>query len=116
MAGMELANQIVILVTGILGLIGTGVGVFFAVKNFITSLRGKNAKEVWALIQNIADAAMKEAEATGKKGEDKKAQVIEAVKAGCKAASINADEFMDQLSDYIDQAITFANSIKNAKK
>ena len=60
----------------------------------------------------IADAAMETAEKSGKKGADKKQMVIESVKASCKAAGIDADEFIDQLMDYIDQTIAFVNSMK----
>ena len=31
----------------------------------------------------------------------------------CKAAGINADDFIDQLSDYIDSCITFVNSMQD---
>lgn len=58
---------------------------------------------------------MAEAEASGLNGADKKAQVIEAVKAGCKAAGVDLDAFIDQLSDYIDQTIAFVNDMKKAK-
>ena len=60
----------------------------------------------------IADAAMQTAEASGKNGADKKQMVIESVKASCKAAGIDADQFIDQLVDYIDQTIAFVNSMK----
>lgn len=114
---LESANGIVVLITGLLGLIGTGIGAFFAVKNFITSLKGKSAKEIWNLIVTVADTAMKEAEASGKTGADKKTQVIETVKAACKAAGVDIDAFADQLNDYIDQTITFVNDMtKNLKK
>lgn len=61
---------------------------------------------------SMADAAMKEAETSLKSGEDKKQMVIDSVKAGCKAAGINLDLFIDQLSDYIDQTIDFVNCMK----
>lgn len=105
------ANQIVVLITGIIGLIGTGIGAFFAIRNGVKAWKEKQAKEKWATIVAIADAAMKEAEASGKAGKDKKAMVISAVKAGCKAADINIDDFLDQLSDYIDQMISFVNQM-----
>ena len=65
--------------------IGTFLGVFFAVKNWIKALKEKNAKQIWELICQIADAAMKEYEHSTLHGADKKAAVIEAVKEGCKA-------------------------------
>jgi hypothetical protein len=64
-------------------------------------------------MMEIADAAMKEAEKSGKSGADKKEMVIEAVKAGCKAANVNIDQFINQLADYIDQTIAFVNDMKN---
>jgi hypothetical protein len=60
----------------------------------------------------MADAAMKEAEKSGKSGADKKEMVIEIVKASCKAAGVNLDTFIDQLGDYIDQTIAFVNGMK----
>jgi hypothetical protein len=64
------------------------------------------------MIMEMADAAMKEAEKSGKAGADKKQMVIDAVKAGCKAAGVNLDAFIDQLSDYIDDTIKFVNEMK----
>ena len=59
----------------------------------------------------MADAAIKEAEKSGKSGADKKEMVIESVKAGCKAAGVDLAAFLDQLSAYIDQTITFVNDM-----
>lgn len=106
------ANGIVTLITGLVGLIGTGVGAFFAIKNWVAVLKTKNSQEIWAMIMNMADAAMKEAEASGKSGADKKQMVIDAVKAGCKAAGVDMSLFIDQLADYIDQTISFVNGMK----
>ncbi len=106
------ANGIITLITGLVGLVGTGVGAFFAIRNWFAVIKTKNAQEVWTLITEIADAAMKEAEASMKSGEDKKQMVIDSVKAGCIAAGINLDMFIDQLSDYIDQTIEFVNCMK----
>ncbi len=110
------ANGIITLITGLVGLIGTGVGAFYAIKNWIKVLKTKNGQEVWAMIMEMADAAMKEAERSGRAGADKKEMVIEAVKAGCKAAGVNIDEFIDQLMDYIDQTIKFVNDMQQNKK
>ena len=106
------ANGIITLLTGLLGLIGTGAGVYFAVRNWIEVLKTKNSQEIWALVMEMADAAMKEAEASMKDGETKKKMVIDSVKAGCQAAGINADLFIDQLSAYIDSTIKFVNDMK----
>lgn len=106
------ANGIITLITGLIGLIGTGIGAYFAIKNWFTVLKTKNSQEIWSIIMTLADAAMKEAEASMKSGEDKKKMVIDSVKAGCKAAGIDMDMFIDQLSAYIDDTIKFVNEMK----
>jgi enamine deaminase RidA (YjgF/YER057c/UK114 family) len=106
------ANGIITLITGLIGLIGTGIGAYFAIKNWFTVLKTKNSQEIWSIIMTLADAAMKEAEASMKSGEDKKKMVIDSVKAGCKAAGIDMDMFIDQLSSYIDDTIKFVNEMK----
>jgi hypothetical protein len=106
------ANGIITLITGLIGLIGTGIGAYFAVKNWITVLKTKSSQEIWAMIMEMADAAMTEAEKSGKSGVDKKQMVIESVKASCRAAGVNLDVFIDQLSNYIDDTIKFANNLK----
>ena len=55
---------------------------------------------------------MSSAEESSKQGAEKKEMVINMVKDGCKAAGINADPFIDQLMAFIDQSISFANTIK----
>ena len=105
------ANGIITLITGLVGLIGTGIGAYFAIKNWIKVTKNKNAQEIWAMIMEMADAAMKEAERSCKTGADKKKMVIESVKASCKAAGLDLDLFIDQLSDYIDQTISFVNDM-----
>lgn len=112
MEWLETANGIVTLISALIALIGTGTGVFFAIKNFIKLMKSNTKEQNWKLIMKIADAAMKTAETSGKKGADKKQMVIESVKASCKAAGIDADQFIDQLVDYIDQTIAFVNSMK----
>ena len=105
------ANGIITLITGLVGLIGTGIGAYFAIKNWIKVIKNKNAQEIWAMVMEMADAAMKEAERSCKTGADKKAMVIGSVKASCKAAGLDLDLFIDQLSDYIDQTISFVNDM-----
>ena len=105
------AQGVLSLITGLIGLIGSGVGAFFAIKNFIKAAKTKSMNEIWSMIMSMADAAMKEAEASQKSGEDKKQMVLDAVKSGCKAANINIDAFIDQLSQYIDQTIDFVNKM-----
>lgn len=110
-----MAEQIITLITGLLGLIPTAIAAYFAIKNFIEVTKERSSKEIWALIMSLADAAMKEAEQSLKDGESKKQMVIDSVKAGCKAAGVNIDDFIDQLSDYIDQTIDFVNCMNNKK-
>ena len=105
------ANGIITLITGLVGLIGTGIGAYFAIKNWIKLIKEKNVNEIWKMIMEMADAAMKEAERSCKTGADKKTMVIESVKASCKAAGLDVDLFIDQLSDYIDQTISFVNDM-----
>ena len=112
MEWLETANGIVTLISALIALIGTGTGVYFAIKNFIKLMKSNTKEQNWKLIMKIADVAMKTAETSGNKGADKKQMVIESVKASCKAAGIDADEFIDQLIDYIDQTIAFVNSMK----
>ena len=106
------AEGVLTLISSLLALIGAGFGVFGMVKSFVKSFKDKKAKEQWALIMSIADAGMKEAEKSLAKGEDKKALVINTVKSACKAAGINAEDFIDQLSEYIDSCIDFVNGMK----
>ena len=108
---LNTVQEIIALVTGLCGLISAGIGAYFAIKNWIKVIKNKNAQEIWAMIMEMADAAMKEAERSCKTGADKKAMVIGSVKASCKAAGLDLDLFIDQLSDYIDQTISFVNDM-----
>ena len=105
-------NGLIALITGLVGLIGTGIGTFFAIKNWIKAIKEKSSKEVWALIQQSADAAMKEAERSTLNGASKKELVINIVKESCKAAGINLDPFIDQLGAYIDNCISWYNGMQ----
>ena len=104
-------NGLITLITALLGLIGTGVGTFFAVKNWIKATKEKSSKEIWEMLMSMADAAMKEYEHSTLSGADKKKAVIESVKASCKAAGIDLDAFIDQLSAYIDNSIAWYNGM-----
>ena len=108
---LNTVQEIIALVTGLCGLVSAGIGAYFAIKNWIKVTKNKNAQEIWAMIMEIADTAMKEAEKSCKTGADKKTMVIESVKASCKAAGLDLDSFIDQLSDYIDQTINFVNAM-----
>lgn len=109
-------NGIITLITGALGLIGTAIGMFFAIKNWISLKKNKSAQEIWESIMNMADAAMQEAEKSGASGADKKQIVINAVTAGLKADGLDISGFLNQLSDYIDQCISFANGLNGHDK
>ena len=108
---LDTVQEIIALVTGLCGLVSAGIGAYFAIKNWIKVTKNKNAQEIWAMIMEMADAAMKEAERSCKIGADKKKMVIASVKASCKAAGLDLDLFIDQLSDYIDQTISFVNGM-----
>ena len=109
---LDTIQSIIALATALLGLIGTGVSGFFAIRNLIKTRKEKTARENWELIKTMAMAAMTKAEESGKEGKEKKEMVIESVKEGCKAAGVNLDTFIDQLAAFIDQTISFANTIK----
>lgn len=106
------AQGVLSLITGLVGLLGTGVGAFFAIKNFIAATKTKSANEIWTIIMSMADASMKEAEASQKSGEDKKQMVLDSVNAACKSAGLDMSLFLDQLNTYIDQTISFVNQMK----
>lgn len=106
------ANGILALITSLVGLIGTGIGAYYAIKNWFTVIKTKNAQEIWTLVMEVADKAMVEAEQSMTEGEAKKKVVIDVVKSSCEAAGIDITQFLDQLSTYIDDTIKFVNSMK----
>ena len=110
--GLSVAQGVLTLITGLIGLISAAVGAYFAVKNFIKATKSKNANEIWSMMMSMADAAMKEAEKSQKTGADKKKMVINSVKAGCQSAGLDISNFLDQLDAYIDQTISFVNQMK----
>lgn len=109
-------TEIISLITGLLGLISAGVATYFAIVNFIKSLKGKQTNEIWSMVMTMADAAMREAEASQLSNEGKKQLVIDTVKAGLTAAGLDISDFIDQLSSYIDDTITFVNGMRKAKE
>jgi hypothetical protein len=109
---LDTANSALILLTGLIGLIGTATGAYFAIKNWFTAVKTKNSQEVWAMIMEMADAAMAEAEQSIEAGEAKKTMVIDIVQASAKAANLDIDLFADQLDLYIDQTIAFVNKMQ----
>lgn len=71
----------------------------------------------WSTIKDIALAAMKEAEASGKKGSEKQQMVIDAVVAGCKKAEIEiSEEDLKNLAKYIDETIDWFNDMNKSSK
>jgi hypothetical protein len=108
-------NEWALFLGGLFSLLSAACGAFFAIKNFITMLKTKQNAELWALIMELADSAMKEAEASMASGEDKKSMVINAVKAGAEASGLDISDFLTQLDLYIDQTIDFVNKMKTAK-
>lgn len=113
---LEIANEVLVLLTGILGLVGTCIGTYFAIKNWFSTLKEKTNKERWAILMEMADAAMTEAEASLASGEEKKQLVMDSINAAATAAGINMQEFTEQLSSYIDQTIAFVNKMKDKTK
>lgn len=113
---IEIIQELLLLITGLAGLISAGIAAYFAIVNFVKNLKGKNSLEIWTLIMSIADAAMKEAEASQLDGEGKKQLVIDTVKAGLEAANLDISDFLDQLSKYIDDTIAFTKGMQKAKE
>ena len=71
----------------------------------------------WSKIKEIALVAMKEAEASGKKGSEKQQMVIDAVVACCKEAEIEiSEEDLKNLAKYIDETIEWFNSMNKSSK
>lgn len=115
MEWLETANGLIGLISGLCGLIGAGVSIFFMIKALISNMRTKTKEQNWAFIMEVADSAMKSVEKSQKEGKDKKEMVIQAVNDACKTAGIELNGFIEQLSAYIDQCIDFANSISGKK-
>ena len=101
------------LITGLIGLVCTAVSTYFAIKNWVAILKTKKAQEIWVMIMEVADKAMEEAERSNESGADKKTMVMDIVKASAIAAGIDISDFVDQLSEYIDQTIEFFNKMQN---
>lgn len=105
------ANGLIALITALVSLIATGISVFVAIRQLLKNLKNKTFADNWAFIQNVAKAAMEKAEETGAAGADKKKMVITAVEAGCKEAGIDVEPFIEQLDAFINNSITFVNSL-----
>ena len=59
------ANGLIALITGLVGLITTGVTTYFAIKAWIKATKDKSAQEKWNMIQEIAKTAIDEVEHSG---------------------------------------------------
>ena len=104
------------LITFIIGFIGAIVAIFPLVVSIVKKSKELIKNKDWDKIKEIADAAMKKAEETGKTGAEKKEIVIAAVKAGCEDAGIIVDEqLLKNLADYIDATIEWVNGMIKAK-
>ena len=106
---LNTAQQVLTLISGL-------IGVFFAIKATIQKNKNKSANEIWSLVMQMANEAMRAAEKSGANGEDKKAMVVKAVNAAAKAAGIDISAFTAQLSAYIDQTIDFINKFPKKEK
>lgn len=92
-------------VAAIAALVPTAIKLF---KKGAELVKDKN----WEKIKDIALVAMKEAEASGKKGSEKQQMVIDAVVAGCKEAEIEInEEDLKNLAKYIDETIGWLNDM-----
>jgi hypothetical protein len=110
---LDIANEVIILLTGLFGLIGTGIGAYFAIKNWIKATKEKTNKERWEMIMEMADAAMAEAEASELAGEAKKQLVLDTITAALQATDVDITDFAEKLSLYIDQTIAFVKKMQN---
>lgn len=111
MGFFENAEMVIALITGLFGLVGAAVSAYFAVSAWLSSLKSKSAQEIWGLIMDIADTAMEEAERTALSGADKKDMAIDIINTSALAAGLDITPFMNQLDNYIDQAIAFVNKM-----
>jgi Na+-transporting methylmalonyl-CoA/oxaloacetate decarboxylase gamma subunit len=112
MEWLTTAEQVLSLLVAFVGLIGTVISTFVAVKATIEKNKGKSLAEIWSLIMYIADEAMKTAENSGKSGADKKQMVMDTIHASAKAANLDISLFTKQINDYIDQTIKFVNGMR----
>lgn len=108
MEWIENANAILGLICTLVGLVTAGVPLGIMVYNLF---KNKNKAQIWTMIMTMADAAMVEAEKSGKSGADKKQMVIDSVTAACKSQGIDVGPFAVQVANYIDQCVAFANNL-----
>lgn len=107
------ANGLIALITGLVGLIGTGLGAFFTVRAFIQKNKANSATQNWKMIMQAADAAMEVVEHSHMNGKNKKDLAMDMVKKSCEAMGLDITPFLDQLSAYIDQCISWFNQMQD---
>lgn len=110
---LENAEMIIALITGLAGLVGTAISTYFAVKNWVNGLKEKNTQEIWGLLMEVADKAMEEAEKTALAGADKKTMAMNIIQMSAETAKLDITPFIQQVSTYIDQTITFVNKMSD---
>lgn len=109
---LQTAEQVLSLLVALIGLISTAVSTYVAIKAVIEKNRDKSLTEIWSLLMAMTDGAMKTAEASGKSGKEKKQLVIDVVNSSAKAAGLDISSFTEQLSNYIDQTVSFVKEMK----
>ena len=109
---IENLELIVALITGLAGLVTTGIAAYFAIRSWLAAMKTKNSSEIWALLMEVADKAMQEAEQSALSGADKKAFAFDIIKASATASGLDIAPFINQLDLYIDQTIAFVNKMK----
>ena len=84
---MDVFNELIVLLTGLLGLIGTGISTYIAFKNWLATQKEKTKAEHWNLVMGIADIAMKEAERSLSSGAEKKELALNIVRASASSGT-----------------------------
>ena len=104
-------GQITGIIIGAIALIVAAVpSIIAAIKTIPQIIKNKN----WAQIKKIADNAIAIAEATTLDGDGKKKMVIQKVQDFCN--EMNIDLNVEELANYIDEAIKWFNTMIKANK
>lgn len=101
--------MVIALITALAALIPA---VSTAVVAIVKLIKTTKKEDAWKVIMSVADAAMAQAEKSGKAGADKKQMAIDITKAACASQGIDVGDTVEQLAAYIDQSIAFAKSLK----
>jgi hypothetical protein len=113
MGWLETTREVLSMIVALVGVIGSLISSILAIKATIEKNRIKTLADMWSIIMALTDEAMKVAESSGKKGEQKKQMVMYAVITAAKASNINIMPFSEQLGEYIDQTIQFVKEMKH---